>query len=196
MDGTDNDALDDFRQIHCEEIDTYDTFGNLFSEKLTSSLKIIHINIRSYYKNFDGFLVFLEGIEVSFDIIVLTEAWLDRNKSVYSLNGYNCYHTTGNWNRNDGIVIYIKSEIHANCKEITLGEASGLLLDFKYDIQHFNLLATYRSPSMNCHSFLIDLGELYKNINKNTTYIFTGDINIDLLSNITGDEKEIYLDIL
>lgn len=195
MDLTDDDTLDNYRYIHCEEIESFDAF-NSFYIRGGSSLKILHLNIRSYYKNFDSFLVFLEGIKTKLDIIVLSEAWIDSDKKITLLQGYNHYCTTENWNRNDGLVIYVKLEISAECTEITLGQASGLVLDFNLRGRHYNLVSTYRSPSMDIKSFLTDLADLYRTATNNTTCIFAGDINIDIHANANNNEKDQYLDIL
>ena len=125
-----DDLLNDYRHVTCEEIDSYDTLNSLFSNNIYNDIKIFHINIRSYYKNFDSLLILLERLKIKFDIIVLSECWTDEDKLFVHLDGYDIFYTTGNFNRNDGIVCYSKTELGVLTKQITLGEAKGLTLDF------------------------------------------------------------------
>lgn len=53
--------------------------------------------------------VVIDNIETKFEIIVLTEAWLDLdNISINNLpiNGYTAYSTTNNKSQNDSAVVY------------------------------------------------------------------------------------------
>lgn len=76
LDMNDEHLLDKFRQVDCEEIDTYDTMHDWLTDRQFNSFKIIHINIRRYHTNFDHLLILLAGIKVNLDFIVLSEAWL------------------------------------------------------------------------------------------------------------------------
>lgn len=131
--------------IDCEEIECFDGFRSFYSNE---GILVLHLNIRSFYKNINSFLVFLEALGVKLDIIILSVAWLYPEKSITYLQDYNYYFTSQTYNRNDGVVVYIKSDICADCKDITLGKANGLLIEFNLNKPHYNLVAMYKSPSM------------------------------------------------
>lgn len=186
--------LDNYRQIYCEQLDEHSDTHILF--KNINSLKIIYLNIRSYYKNIDSFLIFIESISVRFDVMVLSEAWVDEDKTLVTLDGYDVYSTTNNWNRNDGVIVYIRTELCGIMQQIALGEASGLRLDFDTDGRHYSLLGVYRSPAMDCDLFLSALDNYYSRTDNKTTYIFTGDTNINTLQDLKDNQTDIYLNIL
>lgn len=199
MDGDDDIlGIDSYRNNDCMEFDTYRQFSDLFTlEPSEGFLKVIHFNIRSYNKNIDNVLILLEDLKVKFDLIVLTEAWLECGNNLTDLEGYDVYSTEIHWNRNDGVIVYCKTELGVTSQQVSMGEATGLQLDFYTDNRHFNVVAIYRSPSMNYHSFVTDLNNYYSNVNKHTTYFYVGDINIDILHSCQNVfEKDYYLNIL
>lgn len=99
------------------------------------------------------------------------------------LDGYIHFATTDNRNKNDGVE-YVTAEICVDCKQVSLGQTTGLILSLKYNKQYYNLLAINRSPSIDFDHF------------SNLTYIFVGDINIDIHSNVNSVNKDVLLNIL
>ncbi|KAG8255764.1 hypothetical protein J6590_085536 [Homalodisca vitripennis] len=77
--------------------------------------------------------------------------------------------TNDNWNRCDGTVVYLRSELCGGSRQIKLGEATGLQHDFDVDGRHFDMLAIYRSPAMKCQLFLSDLELYYSKLANNTS---------------------------
>jgi hypothetical protein len=65
---------------------------------------VFNLDIRSYHKNIDSTPVLLQGLGIKFNVIAFTEAWVDDDKTVLELDGYDVFTTTNNWNRNDGVV--------------------------------------------------------------------------------------------
>lgn len=94
LDMTDDDILDNFRQVECQEIDSYDKFKNTRDNKI-NSYNILHINIRSYFKNIENLFIVLAAIKVNFDFILLSESWLDNDTILKNLDGYNVTQQQG-----------------------------------------------------------------------------------------------------
>jgi hypothetical protein len=181
-------GLDSYRNIDCVEFDTHEQLYDFFSYNSKSCLKIFHMNIRSYSKNVDALLILLESLQVEFDLIVLTEAWLDEGKPLLSLNSYQILFTDRYLNRNDGVIVYYKSYLCAIAKQVILGEATALQINFDFDGKDYCITAIYRSPSTNCQHFLSDLKFHISEI-RTHSHMLIGDINIDLLGNTDeGDE--------
>lgn len=151
---TDNDSLDEYGRTDCVEINNYNQLQDLFYDEQSKNLKFVHINIHSCYKNFDSLVTTLEGISIHFHFIILTEAWLIPEGPIFNLDRYNTYYTTDTWNRSDGVVVYVKSEFNALSKQIRMGDAQGLRLDFVLNGQKCDLLAVYRSPPMDFQRFI------------------------------------------
>lgn len=94
---------------------------------------------------------------MNIDFIIFSETWLDADKQITFLDVYIHFATTDN--RNDGVV-YVKADICVDCKQVSLGQTTGLLLNFKYNKQYYNLylislLAINRSPSTDLDHFFI-----------------------------------------
>jgi len=95
--------------------DLYDSLNNTYnsnyfdSNSFNESIKtlnnnmvtLINFNIRSFNKNYIFFESFLETLDISPDVIILSETWLkDENKHLANIEGYDASHTT----RDAGII--------------------------------------------------------------------------------------------
>lgn len=139
-------------------------------------LKIIHQNIRSI-SNLDDFTIFLDQFNSSFDVIILTECWINKYYTSKSIQNYSEYHTTFNLNKSSGIVIYIKDGIQAQVEEIPLSQSNCMKLVLNNNICIF---AIYRSPSfINIDPFLFSLQSIINNSKKFERQIIIGDLNIN-----------------
>lgn len=145
------DSCDDelrYLDVECKVYDNCLDLSGMFgvdNEIDLGIFKLLHLNIRSYNKNVDELLVYLDAIKVKFDFIVLTEAWLSEGFYGVDLDGYSLVWTT-NWKtRNDGVVVYINKSLSAVTREVTIGDVYGLSIDFTVHTRLFNLLALYRT---------------------------------------------------
>jgi hypothetical protein len=126
-----DDAPEDFNNIKCLGIDNYSEVRHFFNCISNNSLKIFHINIRSYKKNINELMVILDSISVQFDVIVLSETWQCVEDSFIPLDDFETFQITSKFNKNDGVLIYSKKCLSAQCKQISLGETNGLCIDIK-----------------------------------------------------------------
>ncbi|PSN52761.1 hypothetical protein C0J52_07491 [Blattella germanica] len=78
---------------------------NSYLNNVIANLKLIHLNIHSINKNFSEFCIMLQSFEIKFDIIILTEVWLEHDTG-YNLAGYNKYAKTNKYNKCDEILVY------------------------------------------------------------------------------------------
>ena len=62
----------DSKYLHVNEINTF-----LYDLTQHESLSLLHLNIRSLRSNLDDFFTLLEEIKHSFNVICLTETWLN-----------------------------------------------------------------------------------------------------------------------
>ena len=70
------------------------SLNNASNVNKTLNLSIISFNIRSYCKNSDEFLTFLDKITVKFDIIILMETWMKSSiLPMMHIQGYTGYHS-------------------------------------------------------------------------------------------------------
>ena len=73
-----------FFQTNFKSLDTPyllpEKFPQLLDNKNTTSVSVLHLNIRSINKNFDNFQLFLSSLNYCFSIICFSETWCnDRN---------------------------------------------------------------------------------------------------------------------
>ena len=102
-----------------------------------NDLTVFSLNIRSIRKHFNELLVVLSSANIKFDIIMLSETWLDNNIGNFDIKGYNCYNHYSSLNISDGISVYIRDSIIVN-DVITGGVNHCSSLDFS--ISYNNIL--------------------------------------------------------
>lgn len=97
---------------------------------------------------------------IPFDVIVLTECWLDEDTLIPQIQSYTSYNTTKYVNQNSVVVVYIRDTLTANVSEPDIKDANCLQLDLSNGVTIFDI---YRSPSFkNVNNFLILLGLEYE----------------------------------
>lgn len=159
----------------------------------TNPITIITQNIRSLFKNFDNFIIFHQRLEITCDIIVLTECWLSKNSNLPQLSGYNVYNSTENHNQNDGIVVYVRNNLNITVEEPIILECNRLLIKIGSDLA---ILALYRPPSFkNLNTFNDSLNETLQSLSPVKNLILIGDININILPQASDSVAQEYLNI-
>ena len=89
---------------------TVNSFENNIDE--INGLSIIHIN-RSLCTHFTQLKVLLENLEFSFDIIALTDTWIDENEAhVFSLDKHDFCHINSKNIIDGGVALFTKNSIH------------------------------------------------------------------------------------
>lgn len=155
-------------------------------------LKILQQNIRSLNKNFLSLNVLLNRLQFNCDVIILSECWLSSVNSLPVLPGYSSFSTSRNYNQNDGLVIYINSDINCKIEEPEVLEANCLLLKINNETA---IIAIYRPPSfLSLDNFLSSLQQLLTSLSNFKNIILVGDLNINIKEINLNTSN--YLDIL
>lgn len=146
-----------------------------------NNLKLLSLNIRSINRNFLNFLTLQSRLNLSSDILVFTECWLPclSNSIIPTLDNYTTVQTNKHLNQNDGVVVYLKSNLPHTSEELNLcGMASGLLIKLGTDSA---IICIYRSPSTcNIDNFLNALDKIFSSLSNFKSVILVGDINVDI----------------
>lgn len=159
------------------------------------NFKLVHVNIRSITKNIEEMEVFLSQFDHDFECIILTETWQIGNIDLIRINGFSTIYNYGNFNQNDGIVIFIKNELQYAYNVENLGNTSVVNLNISFSNHTYNILSIYRSPSINIKEFNYNLQTYLESKNCNSDYnILIGDLNIDILKKCEDSDE--YLNIL
>ena len=161
----------------CEKVNAH-----IYAHSDNTDLKIIHTNIRSLNKNFEELEMLLHKLKCNFDIIVLSETWQIKDEMLYQLPGYSVYYNNSSVNQNDGVVMYVKSNINHSTKVITLGELAVLRVSINV-LHPVAVTGIYRSPSTNPDVFNINIANYVKKHCTSKTEILVGDTNINIMEN-------------
>lgn len=152
--------------------------NNLFS--------VLHLNIRSARKNFDELIATIETYSFKhFDIIILSECFQLDSINYFQFPGYTAFYNEANYNKNDGVLVLIKSKINAIFTKVKLIRCGVTLaiLNFKINDTFFKIIAVYR-PNPTSENDFIDEIDSYLEETEDTgnhIQIIVGDINIDIL---------------
>lgn len=183
--------LDSFSVSESNTCDVEDCKHLLPSSNKT--LTLLTQNIRSINRNMHGFEVLLQRLDISSDVIVLTECWLSKQKlNLPTLDGYYSYKTERNINQNDGLVVYIKNNLQTTKEEPVSQDSNCLIIKINPDTV---VMAIYRPPSQNLDSFLGSLDTNLKYLSSYKNIILVGDMNINIASGKTDAHAHSYLNI-
>ena len=156
-----------------------------------TALTLMHTNIRSVACNYDNLMILLERICIQCDILVLTECWLSKCTAAPEIDGYTSY-TSDHLNQNDGVILYIKSEIKHRVTKPSMLDANCLILQSEND---YAVVAVYRSPSnRNINNFSDSLDLCLSSLESMKSVVLIGDININISPSGNDPNCSIYLD--
>jgi hypothetical protein len=148
-----------------------------------SELLIFSMNIRNIKLHKDELAIYLDSINVKFDVIILSETWLGYDFK-YILNGYQTINSISKFNKCDGITIFVKENIKLlGTNDNVLCNSNSLELIVECCGTIYNIIGVYRSPSSDIGTFLNTLESYLNNINTSNKIVICGDINNDILSN-------------
>ncbi|KAG5862484.1 hypothetical protein JTB14_036490 [Gonioctena quinquepunctata] len=98
-------------------------YASLFNNMPNKVWNIMHCNIRSIRKNFNEFLTMYETYALySCDIFILSECFRLESTENLHIPGYDTKYNGADFNKNDGTVILIKSNLNYNVKNIKLAD--------------------------------------------------------------------------
>jgi len=166
--------------------------SNEFNELNINSkndLKILNWNIRSLSAHFDELLAFLGCIKYEFDVISITESWLNEaNQHLFKIDGYEAFHSLRPANkRGGGVTVYVKSSLKAKCvkdTKISNDHIESLFLDIEVTKSKSMFLGSvYRPPSGNTDDFVNKLIDMIRpiNVKRPNEMIVCGDFNVNML---------------
>lgn len=144
-------------------------------------LRFLHNNIRSVGKNFDDFQILLERLNCNFDLIAFSETWKLANHKNFELTGYTTLYNFGDFNQNDGVVVFIKNSLNFTSEIINIDQIKCLRICIKTKPRNYFVTVIYRSPASDVDSFNINLNTYLTERCIYQDEIILGDININIL---------------
>ena len=159
----------------------------------SKKLIIFQQNIRSFNRNSEYFLNFIDSLDFKVDVIMLTETWFS---DIYcgDMEGYYGYHTFRTNGMGGGVSIYVRGGIRS-CLNVDRSVISGsceacvvdLYLPTERSEQKVTILALYRPPTSSSSLFIDFLNEITETFSAGPVLI-GGDLNIDLLNDTLNSD--------
>nr|CAI5855259.1 unnamed protein product [Callosobruchus analis] len=177
-----NNILDDYKE---NEVLVCNNFSEItFDHSEQCSISIMHVNIRSIYQNFDQFLAFLGTAHELFDVIVMSETHFIHNTNDFGIPGYVNFFNESKLNKCDGCAIYVKNNWFVSYHVLVENTLRINKILLEKNGKQVEVLATYRGFGETKETFINNLNNILEKESSghNKIQIFTGDINIDLLS--------------
>ena len=186
------------------------SFNKVIKSHNQKALKIIHLNIRSLNKHKLLLKTYLENLKYTFDLIVLSETGNVKVEEIENIfQNYKLYvdlPKTGRGSKGGvGILVNKQSfnqieELYDNNSLKQYCNCSNCLIENKWlklisNNKTYILGSIYRHPNGNMKHFSEGLNEILSKVDKNTTCIVAGDINIDLLKQ-QNRNVDMYLETL
>ena len=155
------------------------------------SLKIFILNIRSLPKHKGELMAYLSNFK-PFDILVFIEIGRRNIDTVCNhFEDYQFFFELPVNNDRGGVAVYVNSEVSQVhiLEELKLKrmcqclkcQFESISINFNYADAKYTVFAIYRHPKGNIQHFLNSLEDSLENLDKERTWIVTGDINIDLI---------------
>ena len=165
----------------------------------SSSLNIIHLNVRSANSNLDEFFLLLSEMKLSFHIIILTETWLRSTDEWIDIPGYHAYHNIRSNRKGGGVSILVSNSIASNAvPNLTLSndifENVGITLKINNILIY--IIGTYRIPSSSINDFNSAYFQLINSIPNSSLAVIGGDFNIDSLNDTSASASNDFFNSL
>ena len=97
--------------------------------KLSNSLSFMHLNTRSIVNKFDSFKQFINYFNIPFQVIGLTETWLnDNNDDLFELENYEFVNVNRKSKNGGGVGVYISNQMKYKSR-------TGLNLNYENTIE-------------------------------------------------------------
>ena len=154
----------------------------IIRDKSQATFTLMHNNIRSIAKNFEELSFLIYSFNYCFDCLILTETFKLYNTDIFNIPGYDLLYNQGDFNKNDGVIIYIKSDLNYTYEVINIGVIKVIKLNLQIHNKTIQVVALYRSPLSCPITFNYQLEQYLINTEEKCDInLLVGDIYINVL---------------
>lgn len=170
-----------------ESITTVDNYkGHKNDIYADNNLKLLQLNVRSLLNmnKFDLFLDFLDSFPNCFDILILSETWLNDNCfKLYSIPGFNAVHACRD-RIGGGLAVYVSVRLKFKVYEVLSSDFFSISISVEVDKpkRDVNITAYYRPPVNNNIDRFLTHFEGILNSQRTNFHVCVGDFNINVMS--------------
>nr|CAI5865906.1 unnamed protein product [Callosobruchus analis] len=94
-----------------------------------SGKELCHQNICSLRKNIDEAKILFDQINFEYDCIIFTETFMLPDANIFQLSEYNMIYNNAKFNKNDGVVVYLKNGFDYECKTVYVGYCKAIQIE-------------------------------------------------------------------
>ena len=183
-----------------------DTSSNGINMSYSDKLSIIHLNTRSILNNekFEAFTTFLHLTEIQWDIICISETWLNQDmEKTRTITGYSAFFGNRIGKIGGGAAIYIRDECVRSCTRLqmdVLENTESVFIRCELSCSKvFVIGQIYRPPDVCPSAFIEYMETILESLAKQRTVypcIIAGDFNVDLFDIDTNDSTRDFFNLL
>ena len=171
-----------------------------------NNLSLIHANIRSVQKNFVSFESYLKSLQTSFDIIGLSETWLNKETlNDFHAVGYTSQSLCRDCKSGGGVSILVRNSLNFRLRtDLSLinPNTEALFVEvpkLEADRTPSNVIigVVYRPPNSSMPNFSVDISNILSKVKRDKAICYImGDVNINLLNSDTHLQTAEFLETL
>ena len=155
--------------------------------KHQNGFSIIHFNCRSMNANFSKLENCLHSIGHKFDVIAISETWLDKNSSSHTLEGYEFRHQNRSNKNGGGVALYISKCLNFEVVKAATTSIDDTLECLTVEIilkNNKNIIVSciYRQPGSSIDVCIETINKLFVTLSKRKLVYLCGDFNINLIN--------------
>ena len=164
-----------------------DQFVEKFKVKNSkNTFSCFHQNARSFGKNFDSIIDFINILQYQFHVIGFSETWLDDNSPDFCIKDYSCVKKDRQEKTGGGVALYVHNSLNfcvRNDIKLQNSTCDCLFVEIPRTQGKNIIVGTiYKPPTFKVDEFVTDFENILVNINKENKISYVmGDFNIDLL---------------
>ena len=189
-----NANLDKSSKINCEYYLPTDFKEQINETNQNNNFSMIHLNIRSMINKFDSFKELIYSLNKLFQIIGLTETWLNEtNEDRFKFQNYDFVNVNRSTKSGGGVGIYIANELNYKIRTDLNTSIENVIESVFVEIittvgKNIIIGVIYRPPNNHFDSFETEMNQILGQIDKeNKLCYLMGDFNIDLLKSESCD---------
>ena len=174
-------------------------------QTINKQISFIHFNARNIKVNFDKIENLINDINIKFDIIAISETWLepgDSQDALLRLDGYTMSHMERENRKGGGVAIYVSNSLDyrvINCMSVRINGVMECVTVELCINKRKNIIVNcvYRTPGSDMQTFIDQIETVIKNVKNVKKSIFLcGDLNIDLLKYNDNTPTKNFVDMM
>lgn len=159
---------------------TVECLNTFLQKETTRSLSLFHLNVQSARLKEDDISLFFDSIQISFDVVMMTETWYRDDDNFFVLPGYTHFFLNRSHSRGGDVSLQTRASGFEIPSDYSIVTRDYEIICVKKGNHIYSVL--YRPPNGNVLSFMQFLEALFCFANQERCLLLLGgDFNINML---------------